>query len=254
MNVVAVLSLGRRISTRTKWHAIAASLGLLVFTLPTLWAEEWIPFFTRPKCLVLGVAVFALWLTVRRLQLRTGLIGAVLAGLVTQYYFGRLDYLEQFALDTALMFALVHSLGWKDSREPVGRPIRFALGLGWVVHGIVWIRIAAGDVPETTQFITRTMPLSGLLVLACYVAYHLRTMRWEPLMVPTVSVLAILAVPLNSGFDTIRITPTGHLAVLGSFIFFLAGIAYAFARDKVAQNAGEYARAVQKELTTPMRW
>jgi len=250
VNVVAVLSLGRRITTRTKWHAIAASVGMLVFTMPTLWAEELIPFFTRGKCLVLGAAVFGIWLTVRRLHLRAGLVGAALAGLATQYYFGRLDYLEQFALDTALMFALVHSLGWKDSREPVGRPIRFALGLGWVIHGVVWVRIAAGDVLETTQFIARTMPLSGLLVLACYAAFHLRTRRWEPILIPGMAVLAMLTVPLNTSFDTLRITPIGHLAVLGSFLVFVAGIGYAFVRERVAKNAGEYARAV----TAPLRW
>lgn len=254
VNCAAVMSLGRRISTKTRWNAVAVGAGLLVFTLPTHLAEELVPFFTRGKCLVLGLAVLGMWLTVRRLQLRLGLVGAALAGLTTQYYFGRLDYLEQFALDTALMFALLHSLGWNDSREPVGRPIRFALGLGWVIHGVVWLRIAAGDVPETTQFIARTMPLSGLLVFACSVAYHLRTKRWEPLMVPAMAVLAMLTVPLNSGFDTIRITPIGHLAVLGSFVCFVAGVGYAFVRDQVARNAGEYARAVHKELSTPIRW
>ena len=91
-------------------------------------------------------------------------------------------------------------------------------------------------------------------MLACYLAYFLRTRRWQPLMTPAMAVAAILTVPLNSGFEMIRITPTGHLAVLGSFLLFLAGIAYAFIRDKVTKSANEYARAVHDGLTSPIRW
>ena len=202
--------------------------------------------------MLLALAAYGVSVSVRRREWRAGVVGAVLAGIATQNYFGRLDYLEQFALDTTLMFALVHSLGWRDTRESVGRPIRFALGLGWVIHGIIWVHIAGGDVPETEMFISRMMPLSGLLVLTCFAAYQLRTRRWQPLDVQVFGLLVVLTVPINSGYEAVRITPPGYLAVLGSFVLFALGRGYAIVRDQLAARAGDYARSAKVALTAPI--
>ena len=251
-NLIAVLSLGRKVSTRTRNKALVVLGAMALAGMPELWAEELIPFYTRGKCVLLAVAAYVLSLAVPRAECRAGLVVAVIAGITTQYYFGRLDYLEQFALDTALMFALVHSLSWRDTRESVGRPIRFALGLGWMIHGVIWVRIAGADVSETEAFISRMMPLSGLLVLACFAIRHLRSKSWQPLDVPLFAILVVLTVPINGGYEAVRITPPGYLAVLGSFLLFAVGTAFALIREKLGKKALEYAETTKEALISPI--
>lgn len=247
-NVFALVSLGHRLSTRSRVEALFVSGAMALAGMPEFWAEELVPFYSRGKCVLLAVAAYLVSLAVRRTDCRAGLVGAVIAGITTQYYFGRLDYLEQFALDTVLMFALVHSLSWRDAREAVGRPIRFALGLGWLLHGVIWVRIAGGDVPETEAFISRMIPLSGLLVLACYAIHRLRSKSWWPFDVPFFGLLVVVTVPINGVYEAVRITPPGYLAVLGSFLLFVGGIAYALVRDRLQRRLREYARLTKDGL------
>jgi len=247
-NALAMIGVGDRVSGVTRREVCVASLVLAVAGMPDFIGEEIVPFFSRPRCVALAIALGGVWIAARQRDAMGGLAAGVIFGLANQIYFKQLDYLEQFAMDSGMMFVLLHSLWWSDAKNPVGRPVRFAVGLGWLVHGIVWIRIAGGDVPETAAFIRQLMPLSGMLVLAVCVAHRLHVGRWHSVSVPAFAVLSAVTVPLNSGVEVLRIAPTGHLAVLGSFIVLALGAAFAVTRERMAREMRDCAEAVRDQL------
>lgn len=210
---------------RLSYHLLLFSLLGLLAGMPEGWGQEFIPDFTRAKCAALSLAAYVLLWNSLSKDPRHALLGALVAGLATQYEFARLDYVEQFALQNAVLYLLLHSLRWNDGHQAGSKALRFALALGWLAHSIAWLRIAAADVAWT-------IALAGALVVVVGFLARLARGSWVPIIIPLSGALVFLSVPTNLLVELLRITPTGHLTVLGSFIVFAAGTALALTKPR----------------------
>jgi len=206
-------------------HLLLASLAALVAGMPESWGRVVVPDFLRQKTIVLSFAGYVLFWVTRSSKAQMGFCGAILAGLGTEYFFAPLDYLEQFAMQSALMYLLVHSVRWTDDAEHGSRALRVAAAIAWTVHSFVWVRIATVDV-------YRNIALAGLLMLAIYYLVEILRGTVGPRIIAISSLLVFLCVPINFAVEVLRITPTGYLTVLGSFLVFAIGTAVALTKHR----------------------
>lgn len=204
--------------------ALASGFALLA-GLPAAWGNAYVPDFSRTKLIQLAIAGFALVQATRSCSLKHGVLGAVLVGLGTPVLFTRLDSVGPFALNNALLYLLLHSFRWPDTRWCSAHAFRLGVGLVWLPHSIVWLRICG---PEVAPTIT----LGALLVLGFAALFHLLGNR-PPRFVLGCAVANLAFVPSNWLYELLRITPAGHLVVLVSFLLFGAGTALALLRGRV---------------------
>lgn len=197
----------------------------LVAGLPAAWGHAYVPDFSRTKLIQLAIAGFALLQATRSTSLKHGVLGAILVGLGTPVLFTKLDSVEPFALNNALLYLLLHSFRWRDTQWCSAHAVRFAVGLIWLPHSIVWLRICG---PEVMSTIT----LGALLVLGFGLLFHLLASP-PPRFVLGCAVANLAFVPTNWLYDLLRITPSGHLVVLASFLLFGAGTALALLRARL---------------------
>jgi hypothetical protein len=212
-------------SNRLARHLAILSLFGCAAAMPESWGRIAIPDFSRGRAALLSAAGWA-FLCLGRSRNPWRAIGAsIILALGTKYLFEKLDYVEQFALQNALLYLLLHSLVWLDERFAGSRAGRFGIGLAWLAHSIVWLQITDGAVGGTIF-------LAGLFVLGCYYLTRLFHGYWGPLIIPGAALLVLLAVPVNYLVQTLKIAPTGHLTVLGSFILFALGTALALTKHR----------------------
>lgn len=222
-NALAFFALSWRGQNRLLGQLGLASMVLLAPSMPEAWGRELIPDFTSGKALALALAGAALLLISLSRRPAHALPGALIVGLGTQFQFERLEYVEQFAMQYALLFVLLHSLRWVE--ESGSRALRFGAALAWLAHSIVWLRLVGVDANWPVL-------LGSLLVLGLVVLARLLQGQWSHRLVTGSAALVALAVPANFVVEVLRITPSGHLAVLGSFLLFAVGTALAWTKPR----------------------
>lgn len=225
-NVVVLAHLAYRHRDEPLFEQLALASGFALFAgLPASFGHEFIPDFSRGKAVQLAIAGFALLQATRSARIKHGLLGAVLVGLGTPVLFAKLDYVGPFALQNALLYLLLHSFRWCDTQVCSAHAIRFAVALMWLPHSVVWLRIAGPEVAST-------IALGASLVLAFSALFHLLDSP-PPRLVLACALANLAFVPTNWTYELLRITPAGHLAVLGSFLLFGAGTALALFRARL---------------------
>jgi hypothetical protein len=223
VNALALFALGWRDQNRFVAQLGLASVVLLAPSMPEAWGREMIPDFSSGKALALALAGAALLLVGLSRRPAHALTGALIVGLGTQFQFERLEYVEQFAMQCALLFVLLHSLRWVE--ESGSRALRVGAALAWLAHSVVWLRLVGVDANWPVL-------LGSLLVLGMVLLARLLEGQWSHRLVTGSAALVGLAVPANFAVEVLRITPSGHLAVLGSFLLFAVGTALAWTKPR----------------------
>lgn len=228
LNVLAYFALGWWRKNPLATQLGLASLVLLAPAMPESLGRVMIPDFSAGKALALALAGYALLLLSASRRPGHALLGAVIVGLGTQFQFSQLDYVEQFAMQHALIFLLLHSLRWTE--EHASRALRAAAALAWLAHSVVWLRLVETDANWPVL-------LGGCLVLGVAALVRLAHGQWSHWFLTVNAGLVSLAVPVNMVVELLRITPSGYLAVLGSFVLFAVGTALAWTKPRWNQPA-----------------
>ncbi len=226
LNGIVLTRLALRHRDAPWFEPLAAASGFaLLAGLPEFLGNAYMPEFSRGKAIQLALASFALLQATRSPHIKHGLLGALLVGLGTPLLFTRLDYVGPFALQNALLYLLLHSFRWRDTQVCSAHAIRFAVAIMWLPHSVAWLRIAG---PAAAS----TIALGALLVLAFSMLFHLLDSP-PPEFVVGIAFANLAFVPANWTFEALRITPTGYLVVLVSFLLFGAGTALALLRPRL---------------------
>jgi hypothetical protein len=131
------------------------------------------------------------------------------------------------ALQSGLVFLLLHSLRWEDSKHDGLRIVRIIACAGWLLHSYLWT--FSGD--------ALWMPcIFGSAVLAIYLVVQLFRGGWDHHALPITATLVVLSSPVNALAGEVSSTPIGLLAVIGSFVLFGLGTATALMKHRWASN------------------
>jgi len=204
---------------------LLASLTAMIAAVPHNLGYQFIPDFSREKIILLSIGAYLFVQACRARTPRGAIAGAMIVGFASQYLFEHFDYVEQLALQNALLFGLAHSLFWTGERTTFGNAVWKALAIALPLHSFRWGSIAGLD---AALMIT----LASLFIVAVYVLAQQFQGHWATKALPVAAALNAFTVPLNHAIELLRITPTGYLVVLGAFLFFASGIAYALTRDR----------------------
>ncbi len=202
---------------------LQASLVALVAAMPESVGQHLLSEFTRAKSigvavggLILGHALFS-----RRPDI--GLCGAVIITLGARMFFPMADM--ALPLQMGFVFFLLHSLRWEDAMHQGAAGLRIFAALAWVAHSFYWTR-------DLQMVPGLTVALGALsLLIACAVFRWLRH-AWPTMVVPLAAVLALLVTPAHFIFGKVKTSPTGLLALVGSFILFGLGTVLALTKHR----------------------
>ena len=154
---------------------------------------------------------------------KAGILGSVLVTLLVGVLFSRHDSAIHWALQSGLVFPLLHSLRWDDAEHQGARAVRFIAAGLWVLHAAIWAGSGAA----------MWMPcLQGAIVLAAYLITQLLRGRWDTFILPAASILTVLSGPGNAFVLRLQSAPIGLLAVVGSFLLFALGTAAALTKHQ----------------------
>ena len=198
---------------------LALASGVALFAgLPMDWGSWLAPGFSRVRAMELGMGI---WVAVQALRSRHpawGLGGALAAALATGLVTSA--WQPQLALHIGLSVLVLHSLRWEEgisgtiSKGVVG--LRIGTAVSWMTHAFVWTRV---DVRAAVWVVTS----AAVLILLIYILLGVVTGQWGARVVPAGAALSFLAAPANFFFDWLRASPSGLMAVLGSFALFGLG-------------------------------
>ena len=224
----AVMCLGERDRYLAR-HLLFASVVMLVCGLP----NEWLVIHSsvghgqimlhREMLVRMGIAVFLMLYIVISRNPKTGLLGSVLAAIMVASGFPHGDATVHVAVQSGLVFLLVHSLRWEGSEQEGARAVRMVAAIAWTLDAVVWVRTDAA----------LWMPcIFGGVVLAAYVITQFLRGRWDTFILPAASILTILSGPGNYLIGRLHSAPTGLLAMIGSFVLFALGTAVALTKHR----------------------
>jgi hypothetical protein len=204
---------------------LLASLTALIAAIPHNLGYRFIPDFSREKIILLSIGAYLFVQACRARTPRGAIAGAMIVGFASQYLFEHFDYVEQLALQNALLFGLAHSLFWTGERTTFSNALWKAFAIALPLHSFRWGTIAGLD---AALMIT----LASLFIVAVYVLARQFQGHWATKALPVAAAVNVSTIAINHAIEVLRITPTGYLVVLGAFLFFASGIAYALTRDR----------------------
>jgi hypothetical protein len=210
---------------RIALHLLLISLAALVGGFPEDWARRIFAGFNRAECLVVAGAAYSLFWTMRSRNPASGVLGALIAGIVTGGMMASASRpdVAHWALQAGLVLLLIHSLRWEDRYHSGAAALRVLASGLWVGHTILWM--------HTTGTLWMACCMAAPL-LAAYAVGRVLTGEWGPRILVVAALFAILSGPTGSGVAKLKTVPMGALAVIGSFVLFAIGTAAAVTRHR----------------------
>jgi hypothetical protein len=206
-------------------HLLFASVVMLVCGLPNEWLTAHLD---RGMVMGIGMGIYLMLYIGLSRNPKTGIFGSVLVALTVITFFSRYNAVGHWALQSGLVFLLLHSLRWEDSRHEGASAVRIVAALGWTLHAFIWAYTDAA----------LWMPcIPGGLVLAAYLLTQVLRGRWDTFILPAASILTVLSGPGNFLVARLHGAPTGLLAVIGSFVLFALGTAAALTKHRWHRNS-----------------
>jgi hypothetical protein len=182
-----------------------------------------IPGLERIHCIAAGATLYLLLCTVFSRNPKRALLASIMVVCAFTVLFGNKNGAGHWALQFGLVFLLLHSLRWEDAEHPGAVLVRNAATSLWILSDLVWTRSGA----------EWWMPgIFGFLVLGGCVAARLFRGRWDRRMMAVAAMLVVLSGPGNVLFEQSRSMSGGIIAVIGSFLLFIAGTALALTKDR----------------------
>ncbi len=206
-------------------HLLFASAVLMICGLPNEWLTIRNHYFTltlhRETLIQIGIGIFLMFYVVLSRNPKTGIFGSMLTVLVVASAFPRHDATVHWAVQSGLVFLLLHSLRWEDNEHQGARVVRSLAAVLWMLHTIVWVRSDAA----------LWMPcIPGGIVLIAYLMTQFLRGRWGTFILPAASTMTVLSGPGNYLIERLQTAPIGLLAVIGSFLLFGLGTAAALSK------------------------
>jgi hypothetical protein len=214
-------------------HLLFASVVLLVCGLPNEWlvihssTGHWQFTLHREMLIRLGIAVYLMLYIVISRNPKAGMLGSALAAIMFASTIHQ-DSAIHWAVQSGLVFLLLHSLRWEDSKHEGARAVRIVTALLWTLHAFIWVH---------TDGVLWLPCIFGGLVLTIYLITQFLRGRWDMFILPAASILTVLSGPGNYLLSRVHSAPTGLLALVGSFVLFALGTAAALTKHRWHRNS-----------------
>jgi hypothetical protein len=204
-------------------HLLFASVVFLIGGMPNEWIYFLTPNLSRAAYLGVGAAGYLMLYAVLSRNPKVGIFGSMLVGIIVANAFPRHLSTMHWAVQSGLVFLLLHSLRWVEAEHQGAAAVRGMAGVLWVLHTIIWVR---SDVAMWLPCIP------GVIVLGAYVVTQILRGRWDTFILPAASILTVLSGPGNYLIERLLTAPMGLLAVVGSFVLFAVGTGAALTKDR----------------------
>lgn len=203
-------------------HLLFASVVLMVCGLPKEWISVLTPALERAHYIRAGIAVYLMLYTGLSRNPRLGIFGAVTLMIGILSAFSGYNGAFHWAVQSGLVFLLLHSLRWEDTQHPGARNLRNTAASVWAMHAFVWM--------GNGGHMWMPCALSSVL-LGAYLVMRLLRGRWDLIILPAASLVTILSGPGISFVRHVQSAPAGLLAVVGSFLLFALGTGAALTKN-----------------------
>jgi hypothetical protein len=195
-------------------HLLFASVVMVIAGLPEQWVRGILPGFNRDNYVGAGIAFYFILCVALSRNPKLGLFGAITTGIAAGLVLGNTPLSFPIAVQCSLVFLLLHSLRWNDAEHQGATTLRVIAAILWTTYSIGWIH-ANGE-----PWITFAM---GAFVLIVSGVARIFRGRWDQRLLPITATLVMLSGPGNALTVMLHATPSGLLAVIGSFVLFAAG-------------------------------
>jgi hypothetical protein len=221
-------------------HLFFISVLMCIAAIPSAWLHSLAPDLNRPKWIAAIALAYLMIHTVLSRNPKLAIVGSLALGSAVMVVFENHNGAMHWAFQCALVFLLVHSLRWHDWEHHGASAVRITMSLGWVTHSFAWMRSDNGEF---------WMPMiSGASVLAIYSLVQLLRGKWSHVMIPIASMVVMLSGLVAPAFEKARSTPSGLVAVIGSFVLFACGTVAALTRHRWHHNGGSSKESPQPKI------
>jgi hypothetical protein len=204
-------------------HLLLASTVLAICGMPAEWISFLTPGLHRGAYVGVGAAFYLMLYVVLTRDPKAGIFGGVIVAAIVAIAFQRHGAAIHWAVQSGLVFILLHSLRWVDGEHQGARAVRIMAGILWILHTIVWVRTDAA----------MWMPcIPGAIVSGAYLITQFLRGRWDTFILPAASIVTVLSGPGNALIQAIQSAPMGLLAVVGSFLLFALGTVAALTKHR----------------------
>jgi hypothetical protein len=210
-------------------NLLFASVVMLICGLPGEWIQFLTPTLGRAHYVGAGMTIYLMFHIVRSRNPKMGILGSVIVAVMVASILGQHEAAMHWAVESGLIFLLLHSLRWVDSEHEGARAVRIVAAIIWIIHALVWVRAGAA----------LWMPcIPGGIALAAYLITQLLRGRWDLFILPAASIVTVLSGPGNALIAFLERAPAGLLAVIGSFLLFAFGTAAALTKHRWHRSKG----------------
>jgi hypothetical protein len=222
LNIAIYSSIGFRERTSVALHCLLISVVAFMAGLPEESWQNLVPHFSREKFAALAVILYGLVRIALTRNPKAGFLGSLMSA--TAIALCNPNALH-WAAQAGLVFLLLQSLRWDDSREQGTGAVRWLAALAWVGHSLFWSHFDGGG-----------WSVCVLAVPVLFVCLVLRWLKgeWIQVAVPLASAAVVLSAPGHSAATHLHSAPAGLLAVAGSFALFGLGTLGALTKHRWA--------------------
>jgi hypothetical protein len=226
LNVIFFAMIALRSESRAAWHMFLASLALVLAGTPEYLAT-WLAF-SRQELLLAALVFYLALRSMLSGNVALGFAGALAVALSPAFLLHEYPFLH-LAVQTGATFLLVHSFRWDEPEQPGAAQLRRATVLIWSVDSIMWTWM------DASAF--RVVATGALIVLSAVGVSRWIRGSWPAGIVTAGAAISLLAAPVHYLVDKARSSPTGLVAVIGSFLLFGFGTVAALTRNSWNHSA-----------------
>jgi len=208
-------------SRREAQPLLLLSVSMAIALLPLEWLPGWMPSLSRMKCIELGLGASILALSLQSPRPMLTLCGSFTAALYPRILWPALS--GHVSLEVGLIFLLLQSLRWEDSRW---EKLRIVTAATWIVHAFGWTYVG-----ETLS--GWTVSSAAVIVLLAYPFLLYLTDALKSRLIPVTAIVVLSAKPLTVFAHWIQPVSTGLVALLLSFALLGAGTWFALYRNRL---------------------
>jgi hypothetical protein len=208
-------------SRREAQPLLLLSISMAIALLPLDWMAGLLPSLTRMKCVELGLGASILVVSLQSPRPMLTLCGSLTAALYPRVLWPALS--GHLSLEVGLVFLLLQSLRWEDSRW---EKLRIVTAATWIVHAFGWTYVG-----ETLS--GWTVSSAAVIVLLAYPFILYLTDAPKSRLIPVTALIVLSARPLTAFAHWIQSASPGLVALLLSFALLGAGTWFAFYRKRL---------------------
>jgi hypothetical protein len=224
LNVAIYALICFRMRTSMALHCLLISAVAFLAGLPEEWARTLAPQFSRERFLAIALMVYVLVRLALTRNPKAGFLGGLVAATTVALWNPNALH---WAAQSGLVFLLLHSFRWDDSKEQGTAAVRWLAASVWVGHSVFWSHFDGGG--------WSVCALAGPVLAVCLIFRWLRR-GWGPVAVPLAASVVLLSAPGHAAAAHLQSAPAGLLAVAGSFALFGLGTLGALTKHRWARR------------------